>query len=121
MGFFKEMKKLKETADAQPKVSLTDGMRQANEAIAGMQASQQLLVSGLDGSATITSVQATGGSINNFPEIQFDVMVSVGGHTPYQVSHRQGVSPVSMPHIQPGATVSVKVDPNDNSKIHILA
>jgi hypothetical protein len=46
-------------------------------------------------------------------------MVTVEGREPYPVKHRQVISPVVMANFQPGSTITVRVDPADQSKIII--
>lgn len=128
MGFFKEMKDLKKNADAiapkQKRPGFTDMMKQANAAMQDVQTMQtqatELMTTGEDGTATVSFIQATGTMINNFPEIEFKLQVSKGGGSAYEVTHRQVVSPVSIPALQPGATVAVKVDPADQNRVYLV-
>jgi hypothetical protein len=99
-------------------------MKQANAAISDLNQQQEtageLLSSGVDGQATISQIMPTGKTVNMMPEIQFDMQVSVGGHSPVQVQHVQTIAPTSIPQIQPGMTVPVKVDPNDSTKVFLM-
>jgi hypothetical protein len=128
MGFFKELKDLKKNADeltkGQKRPSLMDGMKQANQAMEDLQGQQQsaqhLMTNGVDATATVQSLMSTGKTVNMMPEIQFVLDVSVGGGAPYSVTHSQVVSPVSIPMVQMGMTVPVKVDPADQQQVYLL-
>jgi hypothetical protein len=56
--------------------------------------------------------------VNMQPEIQFQMTVDVNGQTS-EATHNQVVPPTIIPQLQPGATVPVKVDPNDHSQLMI--
>jgi hypothetical protein len=123
MGFFKELKDMKENTKGYKRPGLVDSMKQANQAIADVNQQQatasELLTTGVDGTATIGQIMHTGKTVNMMPEISFEMTVSVGGASPVSVQHVQTISPVSIPQIQPGMTVPVKVDPNDPNKVFI--
>jgi hypothetical protein len=101
---------------------MKDGLAQANEMVQGVQADQELAErlanEGVDGTATIVSMQATGANINMQPELQFQLTVDVGG-SQSTVTHKQVVSPAVIGQLQPGAQIPVKVDPNDHSQLMI--
>ena len=124
MGFFKELKDLKENTKGYKRPGLVDSMKQANQAMSDLNQQQvvasELLTTGVDGQATIGQIMHTGKTVNMMPEISFDMQVSVAGGAPVQVHHVQVISPVSIPQIQPGMTVPVKVDPNDPNKVHVM-
>jgi hypothetical protein len=130
MGFFKEMKDLnkqskemqKETGYKRP--SITEAMRQGNAAIAGVReqqaTAQNLMASGLDGQATISQLRSTGKTVNYMPEVELDMSVTVGGASAYDAHCTQVVAPTSIPQIQPGMTVPVKVDPANSAQIYLM-
>ena len=128
MGMFKDMRDLSKTGKQMKKERggslkmMKDGLAQANEMVQGVQADQELAErlanEGVDGTATIVSMQATGANINMQPELQFQLTVDVGGGQE-QVTHTQVVSPAVIGQLQPGAQVPVKVDPNDHSQLMI--
>ena len=124
MGFFKELKGLKEQTKGYKRPGLVDSMKQANEALSDLNQQQEqaseVLSNGVDAQATITQIMHTGKTVNMMPEIQFEMQVSVGGHAPVAVQHVQTISPTSIPQIQPGMTVPVKVDPSDSSKVFVM-
>lgn len=129
-----ELKELKKKADAQPKTSMMDGIRAANSAM-DTAAEYQAAIGGAQGanpfanaaaysqttpgSAQVTAIADTGTRINESPVVELDLMVTVAGKEPYPVKHRQVISPVVMANFQPGSTISVRVDPQDQSKIII--
>ena len=84
------------------KDSATDGQR-----------AQELLRSGHVGCATVSDVRQTGTFVNDNPECELDLHVSVDGGEPYRVTHRQVLAMVALPGFQPGASVPVRVDPDD--------
>ena len=47
------------------------------------------------------------------------LQVAVDGSTPYPVTHRQVLAMVALPGFQPGASVPVRVDPNDQQSLII--
>lgn len=128
MGMFKDMRDLHKTGKQMTKdrggsfQMMKDGLAQANQALQDVQADQalaeKLANEGVDGTATIVQMQATGKTVNMQPELQFQLTVDVGGNQS-QVTHTQVVSPAIIGQLQPGAQVPVKVDPNDHSQLLI--
>jgi hypothetical protein len=128
MGFFKDMRDLNKAGKEMTKERggsfkmMKDGVAQANEMLQQVQSDQvlaeKLANEGVDGTATIQQIVATGKTVNMQPEIQFQMTVNVNGQTS-EVTHTQVVSPTVIPQVQPGATVPIKVDPNDHSQLMI--
>ena len=126
MGMFKDMRDLSKTGRQMQKERggafkmMKDGLAQANQAVQQVQSDQalaeKLANEGVDGTATINQLQATGTNVNMQPEIQFDLTVDVNGSQSH-VTHKQVVSPALIGQLQPGAQVPVKVDPNDHSQL----
>ena len=124
-----ELKELKKKADAQPKVSMMDGIRAANEAMdnvplyqeqaAAMQGAGAMYATGVAGNATVTAISETGQMINNAPVMELDLQVSVPGKEPYPVKHRQLVALSQIPNFQPGKSFPVHVDQQDPTKLVI--
>jgi len=124
-----ELKELKRKADAQPKVSMMDGIKMANEAMdmapQWQQQAQQMqygagvYATGLAGNATVTAIADTGTMLNNAPVMELDLMVAVPGREPYSVKHRQLVALSAIPNFQPGKMFPVHVDQQDPSKLVI--
>lgn len=128
MGMFKDMRDLSKTGKQMKKERggsfqmMKDGLAQANEALQQVQSDQalaeRLANEGVDGTATIVQMVATGKNVNMQPELQFQLTVDVNG-TQSEVTHTQVVSPAIIGQLQPGATVPVKVDPSDHSQLMI--
>ena len=127
-----ELKELKRKADAQPKPSMIEGIRAANEAMDQAQMLQQqgsgmmdptgqaaLYGSGLAGSATIDAVNDTGMFVNEAPVLELDLTVSIPGREPYKTKHRQLVSHAALARFQPGAVLPVRVSPQDPNQLMI--
>ena len=133
MGFFKDIKNLQDTGKAMTPPehrgvlggfrAMKDGVAQANQVLGGIanegQKAQYLMQAGRVGSATISTVRQTGTFVNNNPECEIDLQVSIDGGAPYAVTHRQVLAMVALPSFQPGASVPVRVDPNDASSLII--
>jgi hypothetical protein len=125
---FKDMRDLSKTGKEMKKERggslkmMKDGLAQANQAVQDVQGNQalaeKLANEGVDGTATIVQMVATGRTINMQPELQFQMTVDVGGNAS-TVNHVQVVSPAIIGQLQPGAQVPVKVDPSDHSQLMI--
>lgn len=128
MGFFKDLRDLNKTGKEMTKERggsfkmMKDGVAQANQMMQQVQSDQalaeRLANEGVDGTADIQQIISTGKMVNMQPEIQFQMTVNVNGQTS-EVTHLQVVPPTIIPQLQPGATVPVKVDPNDHSQLLI--
>jgi hypothetical protein len=147
MGMFKDMgdafkvirsddlKDLKRKADAQPKVSMLDGIKLANQAVDQAQVWQQqagqlqgmgggmpgaaTYASGIAGNARVDALSDTGAQVNGAPVMELDLTVTVPGREPYPVKHRQLVAFAAMGNFQPGSMFPVHVDQQDATKIVI--
>lgn len=124
MGLFKDMKNIKDQTKGYKRPGIRESLHSASEALTDLNQQQaqssELMTSGVDGQATITQIQSTGKTVNYMPEVEMIMQVSVAGGAPEAVTHRQVISPTSIPQIQPGMTVPVKVDPTDHSKVFVL-
>jgi len=128
MGMFKDMRDLSKAGKEMKKERggsfqmMKDGLAQANQAVQEVQGNQELAEKlaneGVDGTATIGQMVATGRTINMQPELQFQLTVDVNG-SQSEVTHVQVVSPAIIGQLQPGAQVPVKVDPSDHSQLMI--
>jgi hypothetical protein len=133
MGFFKDIKNLQDTArEMTPPEhrgmgggfrAMKGGVAQANAMLGQMandgQKAQYLMQAGRVGSATVSAVRQTGTFVNNNPECELDLRVAVDGGAPYPVTCRQVLAMVALPGFQPGASVPVRVDPNDPQSLII--
>jgi hypothetical protein len=125
MGIFKDMRNLQKQAremvppehrgiGGQLRMA-KEGMAEASEMLAMVQQNQmktqQLMTNGRQGSAVITAVRQTGMYVNENPQVEMDLQVTVDGLEPYTATHRQVIAQIAIPQFQPGATVPVRVDP----------
>jgi hypothetical protein len=78
-----------------------------------------LMCSGIAGRARIDRVTDTGTAINDNPQVLFDLTVTVPGHVPYAAALTQIVSRLSLGDFLPGATVPVRVSPDDPQTLMI--
>jgi len=86
---------------------------------AEMQAQQLLLTTGTPGRAVVKSAQQTGAFVNMNPQVILDLEVTVEGKDPYAVQLSTSVPQISIPMVQPGSNVGVRVDPNDPQSLVI--
>ena len=127
MGFFKDVRDLKKTADQMRPPehrgtlgslrAMRDGVATANHMVQGLAAEQQktaaLITDGVAGQARIDQISDTGTTINDNPRVQFNLTVTVPGRDPYPATLTQVVSRIAIGSFQPGATVPVRVSPDD--------
>ncbi len=126
MGFFKDLRDLQKMGDQARRDAgmkrglggLRQTMEMAEDTLGGARDQQRLMEEGRTGEATIKSIRDTGKTLNENPEVEFELEVSLDGFK-YDVNHRQIVSRVAVPQFQPGATVPVHVDPQDQEKLVI--
>ena len=128
MGMFKDLRDMKKTADQIQKDNPRPGFRemisQGKEALAGAQ--EQMSGAGLaqdpsarSGTAVIKSIRDTGMTVNENPSVEFELAVTTSGVT-YDATHTQIVSRLQVGQLQPGASVNVKIDANDQNKLVIV-
>lgn len=133
MGFIKDVSDLKKQGDAlRPPEhrgmvggfrAMRDGVSTANQMLGGIPAEQQktaeLMASGLVGQALINTITDTGTTVNDNPQVQFNLTVTIPGRDPYPATLTQIVSRVAIGSFQPGATVPVRVSANDPQTLMI--
>ncbi len=81
--------------------------------------SDQILQTGIPGSATITGLTQTGVYLNENPQIQMNLLVQLPGEVPYAANHKEFVPLMLLGRLSSGAPLSVRVDQLDRSKIVI--
>jgi hypothetical protein len=86
---------------------------------AGQQKTAMLMANGVVGQATIDQVVDTGTTVNDNPQVQFGLTVTIPGHEPYSATLTQVVSRLVMSNFRPGATVPVRVSPDDPQTLMI--
>jgi hypothetical protein len=133
MGLFKDMRNLqKQAKDMVPPEhrgiggglrAMKDGVAQANQMLGDMNAdaqnAQHLMANGRVGTAVITEVRQTGMFVNENPQVEMDLQVTVEGMPSYTATHRQVIAQIAIPQFQPGSTVPVRVDPENPSSLLI--
>ena len=127
MGFMKDMRDLNKQAKAMTPPehrgvvggfrAMKDGVAQANAMMGDIaeqqQKAQMLMASGIVGQATIDTVTDTGVTINENPQIELALTVTVPGREPYAATLTQVVSRLAIAGFQPGSAVPVRVSPDD--------
>jgi len=82
-------------------------------------ATDVVLASGHSGTASITGVTQTGMYLNEQPQIKMGLLVTLPGQQPYPAEHTEFVPMILLARVQPGATLPVRVNPIDPSKVAI--
>lgn len=73
----------------------------------------RLRQTGLPGTAQILSLSDTGMTINDNPQVALSLTVTSPHHGSYQVQTTSIISRLSIPRVQPGMSVPVKIDPQN--------
>lgn len=127
MGFLKDVRNLQKTGKEMTPPehrgvvggfrAMKDGVAQANSMLGDVaeqqQKAQMLMTTGIVGQATIDAVNDTGVTVNDNPEIELALTVTVPGRDVYKASLTQVVSRLAIAGFQPGSTVPVRVSPDD--------
>lgn len=87
--------------------------------IKGQAQTRTLLQTGVPAQAVIVSVQDTGVYINEQPQGRVTLQVTPTDRPPFQAVITRVFSPFELSSVGPGATVQVRFDPNDTSKVAI--
>jgi hypothetical protein len=133
MGFFKDIRGMQEQAEAMTppehrgirggframKDLAATGNQMMGEMAQQAQDAQRLMQVGRVGQATVMAIRDTGVTINENPQAELDLQVALEGAPTYPVTHRQVISRIAIGGFQPGATVPVRVDPQDPYKLII--
>ena len=72
---------------------------------------------GLSASAEVLEIWDTGVRLNDNPVVGFRLLVTLEDGTSYEAETKNVVSVVHIPQVQPGAVLSVKVDPADRERV----
>lgn len=96
-----------------------DPARERIAEMGGKAAAQRLMASGRVGRATVTARRDTGVVVNENPEVELELQVSVDGGPRYPVTHRQIISRLVTANFAPGSSVPVRVDPIDPQRLLI--
>lgn len=99
-------------------------LRPVFDVFKGMRARATLRAVGRPGRATVLSLGGPSGggtvTVNDQPLLSLTLEVDDGfGSSPYVVAFDTVVPRYAVPHIQPGETVPVKIDPNDRQRVAV--
>lgn len=127
MGLFKSVRDLKKQADQineswDPAAQMAQAqaqMQAATESMAQQTAAANLAATGLPATATIVAVRQGNTMVNQQPVVEIDLTVMAEGRPPYPASVSQVMPLTMLSQAQPGATVNVKIDPNDPETLWI--
>ena len=127
MGLFKSINEATKLAgeirdDYDPKAQRAAGMermRQAQAMMAQQTAAATAAVSGLDGTATVVTASQGSGMINMQPIVDIELTVLVPGRMPYPVKVSTPMDITTIARLAPGASVRVKVDPENRENVWI--
>jgi hypothetical protein len=76
-------------------------------------------VPGRQALATIVSLAEGGPYVNGRPTLTIDLDVEVPGSPPYRAQAKQVVGRLVIGRLQPGATIPVRVDPDDSASVTV--
>lgn len=77
----------------------------------------QLLATGIPGSAHITGATQTGMYLNEQPQVSLNLLVTIPNRPPYAATHKSFVPLILLGRLTSGAPLAVKVDPADPQRI----
>jgi hypothetical protein len=83
------------------------------------EAADRIDASGLPGQATVTGLTQTGMSLNDNPQMEMDLSVSLPGMQPYEATRKEFVPLMLLPQVQVGSVLPVHVDRDDPAKVII--
>lgn len=76
-----------------------------------------LIQNGVRGTAEIISCEQTGVYINDLPQIEFTLKISLPGRDAYQVEYKDVVGMLELGAVRKGAKLPAFVDPNKESNV----
>lgn len=79
----------------------------------------RITATGLAGTATVTGLTQTGMSLNDQPQVDMELLVSVPGRAPYQAHRKEFVPLILLGRLSSGLPLPVKVDPTDPGRVII--
>lgn len=85
----------------------------------GMSQNSNVVKTGVSAPAVILEVQDTGVSMNNSMQARLKLQVTPSNHPPFQATTTAFVNRFQVGMLVPGASVQVKFDPNDISKVAV--
>ena len=94
-------------------ISMTAGGCAVADRISGVSEAKTLQEIGEPAEAEIIKIWDTGITVNNNPVVGFLLEVRPAGKPTYQAKTKLRISRLDIPRFQPGALVSVRIDPRD--------
>jgi hypothetical protein len=79
----------------------------------------RIATTGLAGTATITGLTQTGMSLNDQPQIEMELLISIPGRAPYKARRKEFVPQILLGRLSSGLPLPVKVDPADPQRLVI--
>jgi hypothetical protein len=86
---------------------------------AGLSQAKELQKIGRPAQAVILQISDTGWTLNDDPVVAFWLEVHPDGEEAYQARTKIVISRVHIPQFQPGASVPVRIDPKDRSRVSL--
>ncbi len=80
---------------------------------------QRLRTEGIEAQGQVVSVQPTGMSVNNVPQVAITITVQMPNQAPYQATTKMLLQPMALAQLAPGTAVAVRVDPKNPQEILI--
>lgn len=138
MGVFDDMGRIINASAKLPRPKFSDGLKQAADAAEGAAAYQQAAAAGLAGaggyganpfenlakmnaaiagSGVVKALVDTGQKFETTTIYDVTLDVTLDGQAPYEVVHRQMIAAAALANWQPGRVISLRVDPNDKTKV----
>ena len=79
----------------------------------------RITATGMAGTATITGLTQTGMPLNDQPQVDIELLVTIPGRPPYAASRKEFVPLILLGRLRSGGPLPVKVDPNDPEDVII--
>ncbi len=80
---------------------------------------KQLIKTGIQAPAQITSIEPTGSTYNDQPQVVLTVNVQPMQGAAFTAKTKMVIHPINIPQFQPGARVTVYYDPKDKTNVAI--
>jgi hypothetical protein len=78
---------------------------------------RRLWAEGLDGTGVIKDARDTGERLAGNAVLDLDLVVTVAGGEPYQVTHRMTIAGTDTSGYQPGSEYALKIDPENRENV----
>jgi len=83
----------------------------------GAAKADRIVSSGLPGTATVTALTQTGMALNEQPQIDMELLVSIPGRAPYPARRKEFVPLILLGRLSSGQPLPVRVDPADPQNV----